>query len=62
MNIYEIFNSQYSLILFIIIAFAYNILVYRSNLVIIIMFVIILYFMYLYDFQNRFTNKDFKKY
>lgn len=60
MNIYEIFNSQYSLILFIIIAFAYNIVVYRSNLVIIIMFIIILYFMYLYDFQNRFTNKDFK--
>lgn len=60
MNIYEIFNSQYSLILFIIIAFAYNIVVYRSNLVIIVMFVIILYFMYLYDFQNRFTNKDFK--
>jgi hypothetical protein len=24
------------------------------------MFVIILYLMYLYDFQNRFTNKDFK--
>lgn len=60
MNIYEIFNSQYSLILFIIIAFLYNIVVYRSNLVIIVMFVIILYFMYLYDFQNRFTNKDFK--
>lgn len=60
MNIYEIFNSQYSLILFIIIAFAYNIVVYRSNLVIIVMFVIILYLMYLYDFQNRFTNKDFK--
>lgn len=60
MNIYEIFNSQYSLILFIIIAFAYNIVVYRSNLVIIVMFVIILYFMYLYDLQNRFTNKDFK--
>lgn len=60
MNIYEIINSQYSLILFIIIAFSYNIVVYRSNLVIIIMFIIILYFMYLYDFQNRFTNKDFK--
>jgi hypothetical protein len=60
MNIYEIINSQYSLILFIIIAFSYNIVVYRSNLVIIVMFVIILYLMYLYDFQNRFTNKDFK--
>lgn len=59
MKIYEIFNSQYSLILFIIIAFLYNIIVYRSNLNVFIMLIIFLYFLNLYDFQDRIGNKDF---
>ena len=59
MKIYEIFNSQYSLILFIIIAFLYNIIVYRSNLHVFIMLIIFLYFLNLYDFQDRIGNKDF---
>ena len=59
MKIYEIFNSQYSLILLIIIAFLYNIIVYRSNLNVFIMLIIFLYFLNLYDFQDRIGNKDF---
>ena len=59
MKISEIFNSQYSLILFIIIAFLYNIIVYRSNLNVFIMLIIFLYFLNLYDFQDRIGNKDF---
>ena len=59
MKIYEIFNSQYSLILFIIIAFLYNIIVYRSNLNVFIMLIIFLYFLNLYDFQDRIGNKEF---
>lgn len=59
MKIYEIFNSQYSLILLIIIAFLYNIVVYRSNLNVFIMLIIFLYFLNLYDFQDRIGNKDF---
>ena len=47
------------LILFIIIAFSYNVIVYRSNINILIMFIVFLYFMYLYEFKERFNNKDF---
>lgn len=59
-SIYEIFNSQYSLILLIIIAFSYNVVIYRSNINVLIMFIVFLYFMYLYEFKDRFNNKDFK--
>ena len=60
MKIFEIFHNKYSLILFILIAFIYNVIVYRSNINILIMFIVFLYFLNLYDFQNKFTNKDFK--
>jgi hypothetical protein len=59
MKIYEIFNSKYSLVLFIIIAFLYNVIVYRSNINIFIMLIVFLYFLKLYDFQDRLGNKDF---
>lgn len=54
------FNNKYSLLIIIIIAFIYNIIVYRSKISPIIMFIVLLYFIYLYDIQNKINNKDFQ--
>ena len=60
MELKDYINNKYSLLIFIIIAFVYNIIVYRSKLVIMIMFIIIFYFLYLYDFFNKITNQELK--
>ena len=54
------FNNKYSLLVIIIIAFIYNIIVHRSKISILIMFIVLLYFIYLYDIQNKINNKDFQ--
>ena len=60
MELKDILISKYSLLLFIIIAFIYNIIIYRSKQVVLIMFLILLYFFYLYDFQGKLNNQDLK--
>jgi len=52
-------SSKYSLILFILLAFLYNIIVYKSLLTTIIMFFILLYFYNLYDIQTKLKNDNF---
>ena len=43
----ELITNKYSLLVFIIVAFVYNIIVYRSKNVVLIMFLILLYFIYI---------------
>ena len=52
------FNNKYSLLVIIIIAFIYNIIVHRSKISILIMFIVLLYFIYLYDIQNKITTTE----
>ena len=56
----ELITNKYSLLVFIIIAFIYNIIVYRSKNVVLIMFLILLYFIYLYDIFGKLNNKELK--
>ena len=60
-NINSVLSSKYSLIILIIIGFIYNIVVYRNNVILILMFFIILYLFNLYDIKNKLKNKEFKK-
>jgi len=56
----ELITNKYSLLVFIIVAFVYNIIVYRSKNVVLIMFLILLYFIYLYDIFGKLNNKELK--
>jgi Ca2+/Na+ antiporter len=56
----ELLTNKYSLIFFIIIAFVYNIIVYRSKNIVVVMFLILLYFVYLYDIFGKLNNKELK--
>ena len=56
----ELITNKYSLLVFIIVAFVYNIIVYRSKNVVLIMFLILLYFIYLYDIFGKLNNKQLK--
>ena len=56
----EVLRSKYLLLLLIIIAFIYNVIVFRSKIVILMMFFILLYFVYLYDIIGKLNNKELK--
>lgn len=56
----ELLRSKYSLIILIIIAFIYNIIVFKSKNVMLLMFFILLYFVYLYDIVGKLNNKELK--
>ncbi len=53
-------SSKYTLIIFIIIAFIYNIIVYRNNVLLIIMFGILLYLFKIYNIKEKIQNPNFK--
>ena len=56
----QFLTNKYPLLVLIIIAFVYNIVVYRSKNVVLIMFLILVYFSYLYDIFGKLNNKDLK--
>lgn len=58
-NINNILSSKYSLIILIVIAFIYNIIVYRNKIILTLMFFITLYFMNLYNIQEKLNNYNF---
>ena len=51
-------SSKYTLIIFIIIAFIYNIIVYRNNVLLIIMFGILLYLFKIYNIKEKLQNPN----
>ena len=59
-KIRDILSNSYTLIGLIIIAFIYNIVVYNSSLVKIIMFLVFMYFLNLYKVGNKLSNSEFK--
>lgn len=60
MKINQIIKTKYSLFLFILLAFIYNIIVFKSKLSIVIMFIILLYLFNLYELPEKFNNDEFK--
>lgn len=57
---YNILSSKYSLLFFIIIAFIYNVIVYKNSVILTIMFFIIIYIFNLYNIKEKINNKLFK--
>ena len=60
MMLFELLNNKYSLIVFIILAFAYNIIVYNSKVSIFLMFIVLAYFYNLYDIGGKINSKEYK--
>lgn len=58
--LFELLNNKYSLIVFIILAFAYNIIVYNSKVSIFLMFFVLAYFYNLYDIGGKINSKEYK--
>lgn len=55
-----ILSNKYSLIIFIIIAYVYNIIIHRSKIITIIMIFVLLYFYYLYDIRGKLSDTNFR--
>jgi hypothetical protein len=60
MIVIELLNNKYALIIFIIIAFIYNIIVYNSKVSIFMMFIVLAYFYNLYDIGGKVNSKEYK--
>ena len=60
MMLFELLNNKYSLIVFIILAFVYNIIVYNSKVSIFLMFFVLAYFYNLYDIGGKINSKEYK--
>ena len=60
MMLFELLNNKYSLIVFIILAFAYNIIIYNSKVSIFLMFFVLAYFYNLYDIGGKINSKEYK--
>ena len=56
----NILSSKYSLLFFSIIAFIYNVIVYKNSVILTIMFFIIIYILNLYNIKEKINNKFFK--